>query len=64
MALHFLCRCLENSPAASVLTFALLVLDYIFVSPSIHGSYFWAGSPSFFTGFSVIFPKALRFGYR
>src|SRR5882672_7171224 len=25
---------------ASVLTFALLVLDYIFVSPSIHGSYF------------------------
>src|SRR6266568_6112152 len=26
--------------AASVLTFALLVLDYIFVSPSIHGTFF------------------------
>src|SRR5450755_3564365 len=51
--------------AASVLTFALLVLDYIFVSPSIHGSYFLGRITIVLYWFlEVFFLSALRFGYR
>ena len=51
--------------AASVLTFALLVLDYIFVSPSIHGSYFLGRITIILYWFlQVFFLSALRFGYR
>src|SRR5882672_4136790 len=51
--------------AASVLTFALLVLDYIFVSPSIHGSYFLGRITIVLYWFlQVFFLSALRFGYR
>ena len=50
---------------ASVLTFALLVLDYIFVSPSIHGSYFLGRITIVLYWFlQVFFLSALRFGYR
>src|SRR5260370_13143241 len=51
--------------AASVLTFALLVLDYIFVSPSIHGSYFLGRITIVLYWFlEVFFLSALRFAYR
>jgi O-antigen biosynthesis protein WbqV len=51
--------------AASVLTFALLVLDYIFVSPSIHGSYFLGRITIVLYWFLQVFLlSALRFGYR
>src|SRR5712672_2492711 len=51
--------------AASVLTFALLVLDYIFVSPSIHGSYFLGRITIVLYWFlQVFFLSALRFCYR
>src|SRR5712671_6413141 len=51
--------------AASVLTFALLVLDYIFVSPSIHGTYFLGRITIVLYWFlQVFFLSALRFGYR
>jgi FlaA1/EpsC-like NDP-sugar epimerase len=50
---------------ASVLTFALLVLDYIFVSPSIHGTYFLGRITIVLYWFlQVFFLSALRFGYR
>ena len=51
--------------AASVLTFALLVLDYIFVSPSIHGSYFLGKITIVLYWFlEVFFLSAMRFAYR
>src|SRR6266849_10505964 len=51
--------------AASVLTFALLVLDYIFVSPSLHGTYFLGRITIVLYWFlQVFFLSALRFGYR
>jgi O-antigen biosynthesis protein WbqV len=50
---------------ASVLTFALLVLDYIFVAPNIHGTFFLGRIAIVLYWFlQVFFLSALRFGYR
>jgi FlaA1/EpsC-like NDP-sugar epimerase len=51
--------------AASVLTFALVVLDYIFVAPNIHGTFFLGRITIILYWFlEVFFLSALRFGYR
>src|SRR6266849_9133626 len=51
--------------AASVLTFALLVLDYIFVSPNFHGTFFLGRIAIVLYWFlQVFFLSALRFAYR
>jgi FlaA1/EpsC-like NDP-sugar epimerase len=51
--------------AATVLTLALLVLDYIFVAPNVHGAFF-AGKITIilFWFLEVSFLGALRFAYR
>jgi FlaA1/EpsC-like NDP-sugar epimerase len=51
--------------AATVLTLALLVLDYIFVAPNVHGTFF-AGKITIilFWFLEVSFLSALRFAYR
>ena len=51
--------------AASVLTLALLVLDYIFVTPNFHGTFFLGRIEIVLYWFlQVFFLSALRFGYR
>jgi O-antigen biosynthesis protein WbqV len=51
--------------AASVLTFALLVLDYVFVAPNVHGTFFLGRITIVLYWFlEVFFLSALRFGYR
>jgi O-antigen biosynthesis protein WbqV len=51
--------------AASVLTFALLVLDYVFVAPNVHGTFFLGRITIILYWFlEVFFLSALRFGYR
>src|SRR6266480_6251594 len=50
---------------ASVLTLTLLVLDYIFVAPNIHGTFFLGRITIVLYWFlEVFFLSALRFGYR
>ncbi len=50
---------------SSVLTLALLVLDYIFVSPHFHGTFFLGRIAIVLYWFlQVFFLSALRFGYR
>jgi len=50
---------------SSVLTLALLVLDYIFVSPHFHGTFFLGRIALVLYWFlQVFFLSALRFGYR
>src|SRR5713101_7247024 len=50
---------------SSVLTLALLVLDYIFVSPDFHGTFFLGRIAIVLYWFlQVFFLSALRFGYR
>ena len=51
--------------AATVLTVALLVLDYIFVAPNVHGTFF-AGKVTIvlFWFLEISFLSALRFAYR
>jgi FlaA1/EpsC-like NDP-sugar epimerase len=50
---------------ASVLTLALLVLDYIFVTPDFHGTFFLGRIEIVLYWFlEVFFLSALRFGYR
>jgi FlaA1/EpsC-like NDP-sugar epimerase len=50
---------------ASVLTLALLVLDYIFVTPDFHGTFFLGRIEIVLYFFlEVFFLSALRFGYR
>ena len=50
---------------SSVLTLALLVLDYIFVSPAFHGTFFLGRIAIVLYWFlQVFFLSALRFGYR
>src|ERR1700682_2149640 len=50
---------------SSVLTLALLVLDYIFVSPQFHGPFFLGRIALVLYWFlQVFFLSALRFGYR
>src|ERR1700681_5108764 len=51
--------------AASVLTLALLVLDYIFVAPNVHGTFFLGKVTIILYWFlEVSFLSALRFAYR
>src|SRR3981189_1616434 len=51
--------------AASVLSFALLVLDYIFVAPNLHGTFFVGRiAPILYWSLQVCFVSALRFAYR
>jgi FlaA1/EpsC-like NDP-sugar epimerase len=51
--------------AASVLTLALLVLDYIFVTPNFHGTFFLGRIAIVLYWFlQIFFLSALRFGYR
>src|ERR1700736_458310 len=51
--------------AASVLAIALLVLDYIFVAPNVHGSFFLGKVTIVLYWFlEVFFLSALRFAYR
>jgi FlaA1/EpsC-like NDP-sugar epimerase len=50
---------------SSVLTLALLVLDYIFISPNFHGTFFLGRIAIVLYWFlQVFFLSALRFGYR
>src|SRR6201992_1414050 len=51
--------------AATVLTLALLVLDYVFVAPNVHGAFF-AGKVTIilFWFLEISFLGALRFAYR
>src|SRR3954467_8674957 len=50
---------------SSVLTLALLVLDYIFVTPDFHGTFFLGRIAIVLYWFlQVFFLSALRFGYR
>lgn len=50
---------------ATILTIALLVLDYIFVSPNIHGGFFLGKVTIILYWFlEIFFLSALRFGYR
>src|ERR1700738_2528632 len=50
---------------SSVLTLALLVLDYIFVSPAFHGTFFLGRIAIVLYWFlQVFFLSALRFGFR
>jgi O-antigen biosynthesis protein WbqV len=50
---------------ASVLTLALLVLDYIFVAPNVHGTFFLGKTTIVLYWFlEVFFLSALRFAYR
>ena len=51
--------------AATVLTLALLVLDYIFVAPNVHGTFFVGKVTIVLYWFlEVFFLSALRFAYR
>ena len=51
--------------AATVLTVALLVLDYIFVSPNVHGTFFLGKITIILYWFlEVFFLSGLRFAYR
>src|SRR3954452_24235512 len=51
--------------AATVLTLGLVVLDYIFVAPNIHGTFFLGRITIVLYWFlEVFFLSALRFGYR
>src|SRR5258708_551471 len=51
--------------AAAVLTVALLVLDYIFVAPNVHGTFFLGKITIVLYWFlEVFFLSALRFAYR
>src|SRR4030088_1859416 len=51
--------------AATVLTLGLLVLDYIFVAPNVHGTFFLGRITIVLYWFlEVFFLSALRFGYR
>src|SRR5713226_9003938 len=50
---------------ATVLTLALLVMDYIFVSPNFHGTFFLGRIAIVLYWFlQIFFLSALRFGYR
>jgi O-antigen biosynthesis protein WbqV len=50
---------------ATILTVALLVLDYIFVAPNVHGSFFFGKVTIILYWFlEVFFLSALRFTYR
>jgi O-antigen biosynthesis protein WbqV len=50
---------------ATVLAFALLVLDYIFVAPNVHGSFFFGKTTIILYWFlEIFFLSALRFAYR
>jgi O-antigen biosynthesis protein WbqV len=50
---------------ATVLTVALLVLDYIFVAPNVHGSFFFGKATIVLYWFlEIFFLSALRFTYR
>src|SRR5438128_10606112 len=50
---------------ATVLTLALLVLDYIFVAPNVHGTFFLGKTTIVLYWFLQVFAlSALRFGYR
>lgn len=50
---------------ATILTVALLVLDYIFVAPNVHGSFFFGKVAIILYWFlEVFFLSALRFAYR
>src|SRR5450755_5103416 len=50
---------------ASIMTLALLVLDYIFVAPNVHGTFFVGRITIILYWFlQVFFLSALRFGYR
>jgi O-antigen biosynthesis protein WbqV len=50
---------------ATVLTLALLVLDYIFVAPNVHGTFFLGKTTIVLYWFlEVFFLSALRFAYR
>jgi FlaA1/EpsC-like NDP-sugar epimerase len=51
--------------AATVLTVALLVLDYIFVAPNVHGTFFLGKTTIVLYWFLEVFSlSALRFAYR
>src|SRR6266849_5485653 len=51
--------------AATVLTLALLVLDYIFVAPNVHGTFFLGKTTIVLYWFLEVFSlSALRFAYR
>jgi len=51
--------------AATVLTVALLVLDYIFVAPNVHGTFFLGKVTIVLYWFLEVFSlSALRFAYR
>jgi O-antigen biosynthesis protein WbqV len=51
--------------AATVLTVALLVLDYIFVAPNVHGTFFFGKTTILLYWFlEVFFLSGLRFTYR
>ena len=51
--------------AATVLTLALLVLDYIFVAPNVHGTFFLGKITIVLYWFlEIFFLSALRFAYR
>jgi FlaA1/EpsC-like NDP-sugar epimerase len=51
--------------AATVLTFALLALDYIFVAPNVHGTFFLGKITIILYWFlEVFFLSGLRFAYR
>src|SRR6202023_3637733 len=51
--------------AATVMALALLVLDYIFVAPNVHGSFFLGKVTIVLSWFlEVFFLSALRFAYR
>src|ERR1700716_2021347 len=51
--------------AATVLTLGLVVLDYIFVAPNVHGTFFLGRITIVLYWFlEVFFLSALRFGYR
>ena len=51
--------------AATVLTFTLLALDYIFVAPNVHGTFFLGKITIILYWFlEVFFLSALRFAYR
>ena len=65
MALHFVAGCIEILRVATVLTVALLVLDYIFVAPNVHGTFFLGRITIVLYWFlQVFFLSALRFAYR
>ena len=50
---------------ATILTVALLILDYIFVAPNIHGSFFFGKTTIILYWFlEIFFLSALRFTYR